>query len=131
MLAAGALLALVGGCTPMHAATAVEEAEKAVHDAQRAGAEDDAPYGYWMAKAYLSKAKRLEGHAAYVDAEEIAREATELARKAAESSSGGASDDGSGTEAEPAEGRGDGAGDDGSGEGKGGRSGDAGGEESP
>ncbi|MGM0574811.1 MAG: DUF4398 domain-containing protein [Myxococcota bacterium] len=70
----GLLLGLVG-CAPIHASHAIDDAETRMEEARRADAPHLAPYPWWLARAYLDKAKRTEGYAEHEGARELAREA--------------------------------------------------------
>ena len=77
-----------GGCAPTVYTLNVLPAERAVHQADEAGAPTHAPYEYYYARAHLEQAREDAGEAAYQDAirnakiaEAYGRKALELARR--------------------------------------------------
>ena len=79
-LVALASLLLLGavGCAPLNASTAISEAESAQEQAKTAGAHKNAPYEYFMARAYLIKAKRADGYSEFNIAQVFGNRSREL-----------------------------------------------------
>lgn len=71
------------GCGPIHATSAIGAAEAAIIQAEEAEAPRLAPYHYWLSRAYLRKAKQVEGHAQFQVSERFADVARSEAEKAA------------------------------------------------
>ncbi len=78
----GAVAAGTSGCGAVWASQAVGEASTALQRARLAKAHRLAPYEYWLASAYVDKAKRTEGYSEFDAAERFAKEAKVLAEKA-------------------------------------------------
>lgn len=70
------------GCAPLNASTAIGEAESAEDQAKLAMAHRNAPYEFYMAKAYLHKAKKTDGYSEYNISEIYAKRARGLYAKA-------------------------------------------------
>lgn len=77
-----ALLGLLSACAPLNASTAIREAETHMDQARRQNADTYAPYEYYSALAYLTKAKKTEGYSEFGIAEQYGVKAKELAIKA-------------------------------------------------
>ncbi len=78
----GAAAPLSSAFGPVWASQAVTEASSTLHRARMAKAHRLAPYEYWLASAYVDKAKRTEGYSEFEAAERFAKEAKVLADKA-------------------------------------------------
>ena len=79
LVALASLLLIEGaGCAPLNASTAISEAESAQDQAKTAGAHKNAPYEYFMARAYLIKAKRADGYSEFNIAQVFGNRAREL-----------------------------------------------------
>ena len=81
-LALAAGLMILSGCAPLNASTAIREAEAHMEKARTAGADKAAPYEYYLARAYLIKAKRTEGYSEFGIAEQYGLQAKDYALKA-------------------------------------------------
>lgn len=81
-LALAAGLMVLSGCAPLNASTAIREAEAHMDKARAAGADKAAPYEYFLARAYLIKAKRTEGYSEFGIAEQYGLQAKDYALKA-------------------------------------------------
>ena len=73
---------LAGGCAPMTSSSAIHNAESALEAAEKEDAPRHARYTYWLARAYLRKAKLADGYSEFRGAEQFAIEAREIAVKA-------------------------------------------------
>ena len=79
LVALASLLCVAGsGCAPLNASTAISEAESAQEQAKSSGAHKNAPYEYFMARAYLVKAKRADGYSEFNIAQVYGSRAREL-----------------------------------------------------
>ena len=78
MLAVSAL----AGCGPGLYLSALRPAARAIERAQAAGAEEHAPYDYYVARAHLDKAREEAAESAFQDAADHARVAREHAERA-------------------------------------------------
>jgi len=74
--------ALLAGCGPTLYTVHVVPAQRAVRQAEEAGAPEHAPYEYHYAHAYLDKAREEAGEASYQDAIRHSRVAEEYGLKA-------------------------------------------------
>jgi len=83
-----ALVAVLGAsaCVASSAAVQSTKAARAVEHARRSQAGEQAPYEFTLAEAYLEKAREESSHAAYQDANRLARKSQENAAKAIERS---------------------------------------------
>ncbi|TNF29953.1 MAG: hypothetical protein EP329_14590, partial [Deltaproteobacteria bacterium] len=81
-MTAAILLASAPGCAPIGVSSAIEDAQEALAAATHAGAEAQAPYPWWSARAYLDLARTAEGRADYAGAKRFARKARDLAVEA-------------------------------------------------
>jgi arginyl-tRNA--protein-N-Asp/Glu arginylyltransferase len=81
-LGALALLAAVSGCGNALYALEANAASSKVEEARELGAEQYAPYEYYLAKEHLEKAQSEASEADYSDAAELAEEAALQADKA-------------------------------------------------
>ena len=82
LLTAAILLVAAPGCAPMGVASAIDEAERALDAATRAGAEARAAYPWWSARAYLDLARTADGHADFEGAATFAHRARTFAVEA-------------------------------------------------
>ena len=73
--------AMLFGCGPIQASSAVGDAREAIERATVSRADEYARFPFHMAQNYLSKAKELEGYSEYAAAERFARRAEELANQ--------------------------------------------------
>lgn len=82
------LVALGAGCGPFgYLKKVARDADRAVADAKKAGAEQYAPYEYWGAVSYLEQARVLMAYSEYersFDYGERARQLAEEAKKKAD-----------------------------------------------
>ena len=78
----GAALTLVLGCGSVTVAGAIGDAQRSLEEAQGLEAEQNAPYEYTRAAAYLHKARELQGYGLYEQASEYARQSMQAAEKA-------------------------------------------------
>jgi hypothetical protein len=76
------LLALLSGCGNALYALEANSASSKVEEARELGAEQYAPYEYYLAKEHLEKAQSEASEADYSDAAELAEEAGKQADKA-------------------------------------------------
>lgn len=84
-LRAAALLAsaaLLGACGSVTAASSISDAQHELDEAKGHEAEENAPYEYTRAWAYLQKAKKLNGQGMYEQAGEYARVSQVASEKA-------------------------------------------------
>jgi Domain of unknown function (DUF4398) len=77
-----ALLATVTGCGNALYALEANSASSRVEEARELGAEQYAPYEYYLAKEHLEKAQSEASEADYSDAADLAEEAAKQADKA-------------------------------------------------
>lgn len=70
------------GCGSVTAASTIGDAEHELAEAQGLQAEENAPYEYTRAAAYLKKAKELQGMGLYEQAGEYARRSHQDSQKA-------------------------------------------------
>lgn len=77
-----ALLLLAMGCGSVTAAGTISDAQRSLEEAQGLEAEQNAPYEYTRAAAYLYKARELQGYGLYEQASEYARQSMQAAEKA-------------------------------------------------
>lgn len=83
LLLAAASAALLVGCGPFgYLGKVSRDATKAVADAERAGAEQYAPYEYWGAVTYLEQAKILMAYSEYERSFDYGERALQLAQEA-------------------------------------------------
>jgi hypothetical protein len=73
--------AWLGACAPLNASTAIAGADEVLEAAKQSEAETLAPYSYWMAVAYLHKARLTEGYSEFGAAERFAIRAKDLAQE--------------------------------------------------
>lgn len=76
------LLALLSGCAATHASTALLQAQRAVHRADAAQADERAPYEHTMAQAYLTEARKQASFSSYRSSVELSRQARTWAEQA-------------------------------------------------
>ena len=72
----------VAGCGPLASSSAISNAEVALSKAEVERAQHFAAYPYWLARRYLEKAKRVEGHSRYTASERFAEQAAVYAEQA-------------------------------------------------
>ena len=72
----------LGGCGPTLFGIEVASASQALEEARQVGAERHAPYEYYLAEAYLEKAREEAGEASYQDAVRFAERAASMGRAA-------------------------------------------------
>lgn len=77
-----AAFVLAHGCGSVTAAGAIGDAQRSLDEAQGLEAEQNAPYEYTRAAAYLNKARELQGYGHYEQASEYARQSMQAAEKA-------------------------------------------------
>lgn len=83
MIIAAATTALVAGCGPFgYLGKVAKDASRAVADAEKAGAEQYAPYEYWGAVTYLEQAKVLMAYSEYERSFDYGTRAKQLAEEA-------------------------------------------------
>jgi len=82
-LVVGLVFGSLVACGPIHTTSAIGAAEAAIVQAEEAEAPRLAPYHYWLSRAYLRKAKQVEGYARFEASERFADEARTEAEKAA------------------------------------------------
>jgi hypothetical protein len=83
LLLVAASAALLGGCGPFgYLGKVSRDATKAVADAERAGAEQYAPYEYWGAVSYLEQSKILMAYSEYERSFDYGTRAKQLAEEA-------------------------------------------------
>lgn len=70
-------------CSPMASTSAIREASAQLEVAEQSRADKYAPYLYYSAKHFLTKAKLTEGYSEFGAAEEYARRAKDLANRSA------------------------------------------------
>jgi len=82
-LVAVGIIAVCAACGPFGSVKRISrDANRAVARAEKAGAEQYAPYEYWGAKAYLEQAKVLMGYSEYERAFDYGDRARQLAEEA-------------------------------------------------
>ncbi len=81
-LSAVVVTMLAGGCGPVTTSSLIGDASHDLDEAKSLGAEQNAPYEYTRAAAFLHKAKELEGFGLYQQASEYARQSRVACDKA-------------------------------------------------
>lgn len=77
-----ALVLTLCQCGPILYTSAIGDAAQLVEEARQAGAEQQAPYEYHIAREHLAKAREFAGEAEYQNALDMASVAEENARQA-------------------------------------------------
>jgi hypothetical protein len=78
------LLPMLSGCGGVYYAVNANSAANRLEEAKALGAEQNAPYEYYFAKAHLEQAQVEAAEASYSDAADFAQIAEEYAEKAIE-----------------------------------------------
>ncbi len=83
LMITAAATALLSGCGPFgYLGKVAKDASRAVADAEKAGAEQYAPYEYWGAVTYLEQAKVLMAYSEYERSFDYGTRAKQLAEEA-------------------------------------------------
>lgn len=69
-------------CGPILYTSAIGDAAQLIEEARQAGAEQQSPYEYFLAREHLEKAREFAGEAEYQNALDMAAAAEESARQA-------------------------------------------------
>lgn len=72
----------LAACGPVRTASMIKDAQFKLDEAHKLDAEKNAPYEYTRAKAYLHKAKELEGSGDFEQAETFADRSGDMSEKA-------------------------------------------------